>query len=191
MLTEQERLTLIDAVAQKISPKRLAHVLRVEQKAIELAKKYQVCIAECQRAALLHDYAKEWTTADYTYFVAQQGLDANLLSYGSNLLHGPVGARVAQLEFGVSQQVADAISAHTIGALDMSDVSKVLFIADFIEDGRDFDGVEQARAAAEVSLDEGVSYKIKHTLAYLIKQEIKIYPEVLTIYNAWVPKKGE
>lgn len=191
MLNEQERSRIVSAVEQKISPKRFAHVLRVEQKAIALAKQFEVDIAECQRAALLHDYAKEWTIEAYTDFVYRYHLDSDLLPYGSNLLHGPVGARVAQQEFGVSDTVAQAIAAHTIGALDMNDVSKVLFIADFIEDGRTFEGVETARQLAQSSLNAGVFYKLQHTLSYLIKQEIKIYPEVLTIYNAWINQKGE
>ena len=72
----------------------------------------------------------------------------------------------------------------------MSLVSKILFVADYIESGRAFKGVEEARRLAKKDLDRAVYYKIKQTLIQLVKANRLIYPETLAVYNAWV-KKGE
>ncbi|EFO70737.1 hypothetical protein HMPREF9211_1323 [Lactobacillus iners LactinV 01V1-a] len=67
----------------------------------------------------------------------------------------------------------------------MSLLDKIVFVADYIEPGRDFEGVEEARKVAYDNLDEGVGYELAHTLAYLVKQRSKIYPKTVLAYNKW------
>src|SRR5699024_88986 len=107
----------------------------------------------------------------------------------SQIWHGPAGAYYAKETFGVTnQEVLDAIYQHTIGGEQMSLVSKIVFIADYIENGRDFPGVSEARELANQDLDAAVIYKIKQTLKHLVDREERIYPGTLTVYNQWMQK---
>ena len=70
----------------------------------------------------------------------------------------------------------------------MTGVEKVVFVADYIEPGRDFDGVKKARKLAEKSLDKVIKLKIRDTIVDLIERKKKIYPKAIDSYNAWIPK---
>lgn len=189
MLSNEKRAFIIASLEQQMSKKRLEHVLRVEQKALELASLYDVDITACQLAALLHDLAKEWSMEQYETIVKKFNLPNSMLQFGSEILHGPVASCIIDEWFGVDdERVKDAIAYHTIGASQMDDVAKVLFVADYIEDGRVFDGVDIARELAKNSLEEVVVYKLKQTIAYLATRQLPIYPETVVTYNKWITK---
>lgn len=189
MLSNEKRAFIIASLEQKMSKKRLEHVLRVEQKAMELASLYDVDITACQLAALLHDLAKEWSMEEYATIVQKFNLSQDMLQFGSEILHGPVAACVIDEWFGVDdERVKNAIACHTIGDSQMDDVAKVLFVADYIEDGRVFDGVEAARELAKNSLEDAIVYKLKNTIAYLATRQLPIYPKTVVTYNTWIAK---
>lgn len=192
MLSNEQREQIIARVSQEISPKRLAHVLRVEEQALVLANHYGVNTTACQLAALLHDFAKEWSYKQYEQVVKDYQLDETLLAFGSEILHGPVGACVIESVFGISDEtVKRAIAVHTSGDVVMDDVAKVLFIADYIEEGRAFEGVDEARKQAKVSLDSAVSFKLKQTISYLVSQNRCVYPKTVEAYNRWINREME
>ena len=131
--------------------------------------------------------AKEESSSEMLDLIISENLDLDLLQYGPQIWHAPVGAVQARREFAVEDEaILNAIKYHTIGAPDMGDVEKVIFIADYIERGRTFDGVKKARQLANESLDDAIRFKIKETILQLTKQEQKIYPKAIDSYNAWI-----
>lgn len=187
--TSFTREELIEEVRRRLSDKRFKHVLRVEEMALELAEKYAVDAERVSIAALLHDVAKEEPSSEMLDLIISENLDLDLLQYGPQIWHAPVGAVQARREFAVEDEaILNAIKCHTIGAPEMGDVEKVIFIADYIERGRDFDGVKKARQLANESLDDAIRFKIKETILQLTKQEQKIYPKAIDSYNAWIPE---
>lgn len=187
--TSFTREELIEEVRRRLSDKRFKHVLRVEEMALELAEKYAVDVERVSIAALLHDVAKEESSSEMLDLIISENLDLDLLQYGPQIWHAPVGAVQARREFAVEDEaILNAIKCHTIGAPEMGDVEKVIFIADYIERGRDFDGVKKARQLANESLDDAIRFKIKETILQLTKQEQKIYPKAIDSYNAWIPE---
>ena len=182
---------MLAKVKEKVTTPRYEHILRVEACAISLAEKYDADVELCSIAAILHDYAKDIKRKKIEKLIEKGFLDKELLRYGNQIWHGPAGAYYAKKTFEITHEdVLAAISEHTIGGQSMSLVSKILFVADYIESGRQFKCVEQARRLAKKDLDQAVYYKIKQTLIHLMKVDRLIYPETLAIYNAWV-KKGE
>lgn len=187
--TSFTREELIEEVRRRLSDKRFKHVLRVEEMALELAEMYAVDAERVSVAALLHDVAKEESSSEMLDLIISENLDLDLLQYGPQIWHAPVGAVQARREFAVEDEaILNAINYHTIGATDMGDVEKVIFIADYIERGRTFDGVKKARQLANESLDDAIRFKIKETILQLTKQEQKIYPKAIDSYNAWIPE---
>ena len=54
------------------------------------------------------------------------------------LLHAKLGAYLAETIYEVKDpEILHAIKVHTTGAADMSVLDKIIYIADFIEPGRD------------------------------------------------------
>ena len=85
-------------------------------------------------------------------------------------------------------EILTAIKRHTTADVEMTTLDKIVFVADFIEPGRDFPGVEEARKVAFANLDDGVGFELAHTLDFLITNIKKIYPKTFAAYNKWAVK---
>lgn len=185
----QTRIELIDAISKSISGARFEHVLRVEQKAMELAAKFDGDVEKASIAGLLHDYAKQRTDSEFIKYINELELDPQLLDYGNAIWHGVVGAEIVKNELHIfDEEILNAIRRHTIGAPYMTLLDQITFMADYIEDGRDFEGVEQARLITEQSLEKGVAFQMKSTLAYLVMNNRSVFPATIDSYNAWISK---
>ncbi|MDM8212850.1 bis(5'-nucleosyl)-tetraphosphatase (symmetrical) YqeK [Enterococcus hirae] len=183
------RAQLIARVAQKISPKRLEHVLGVEETAVALAEKYGADVERASIAALTHDYAKEFPAVAFIQEIKSSAMDPDLLNWGNNIWHGVVGAEFVKRDLGITDpEILDAIRFHTIGAPKMDLLAQIIYVADFIEPHRDFPGVEEVRKIAFADLQEGVAAETKTTLEYLISKAVPIYPKTILTYNYWVPR---
>lgn len=185
--TDAARNLLMQKVRQKMSGKRFEHVLGVEQTAVALAEKYGGSPIKASIAALTHDYAKERSDDEFKQLIRQDGFDLSLLEWSNAIWHGVVGARFVQKELGIEdEEILQAISLHTTGAKEMSLLDKIIYVADYIEPGRNFPGVKEARAIAFSDLDAAVAYETEHTLYHLIEKKAPIYPKTIETYNKWV-----
>ena len=66
------------------------------------------------------------------------------------------GAAIAREVFGMPQEAYDAIYWHTTGKGNMTLLEKILYVADYMEPNRDFEGVERLRELAYSDLDAAV-----------------------------------
>lgn len=189
--TTFKREELMQKVQMHMSERRFKHVLGVEETAIALAAKYGASEEKASIAALTHDYAKERPNEEFEMIILRDGYDQDILNYGNAIWHGLVGASMVQRELGIDdEEILEAIRLHTTGGAKMSLLDKIIYVADYIEPGRDFPGVKEARELALVDLDEAVAYETKHTLQHLIEKEQKIYPKTIETYNCWVVGKA-
>lgn len=183
------REAILAEIEQTMSATRMNHVLQVEETALQLAGKYGADLEKTSLAALIHDIAKQQPDTEMRDIIISENLDLDLLQYGNAIWHAPVGAILARRQFGIKDEdILAAIANHTIAAPEMSLVEQVLFVADYIEPGRDFEGVEKARELAAESLEKAIQYQIKETIKNLIIEERKIYPKAIDSYNAWITK---
>lgn len=181
-----DRDDLLDRLEQTLSPHRYQHVLNVEKAAIQLAEAYGQDPIKAGLAGLLHDYAKEKPDSYFQQLIQERNLDPDLLQWGNNLWHGYLGIYAIEEELGLEDpEILEAIRVHTIGKAEMSPLDMILYVADYIEEGRNFPGVEEARRIAFSSLEEGVAYETAETLSFLAKKRIPIYPQTLETYNAY------
>ncbi|HBL1284538.1 TPA: bis(5'-nucleosyl)-tetraphosphatase (symmetrical) YqeK [Enterococcus faecium] len=188
--TAYSRENLMQKIQMRMSEQRFKHVLGVEETAVALAKKYGASPEKSSIAALTHDYAKERPDEEFKMVIVRDGFDPELLNYNNAIWHGLVGASFVERELGITDaEILHAIRVHTTGAAKMSLLDKIIYVADYIEPGRDFPGVQDARAIAWADLDEAVAFETKHTLAHLLAQEQQIYPKTIETYNYWVAKK--
>ena len=189
--TPYTRKQLIDSVKSKMSEKRFEHVLGVEQTAIQLAQEYGADVEKASIAALLHDVAKEQPEEEMRDLVISENLDLDLLQFGSQIWHGPVGAILAQREYGISDdEILEAIRYHTTAAPEMTLITQIVYVADYIEPARSHEGVKEARELASRSLRAAVRYEISRTIKHLVETEKRIYPNSIDAYNAWIERKN-
>ncbi|MBP2855592.1 bis(5'-nucleosyl)-tetraphosphatase (symmetrical) YqeK, partial [Acinetobacter baumannii] len=182
--TAYSRENLMQKIQMRMSEQRFKHVLGVEETAVALAKKYGASPEKASIAALTHDYAKERPDEEFKMVIVRDGFDPELLNYNNAIWHGLVGASFVERELGITDaEILHAIRVHTTGAAKMSLLDKIIYVADYIEPGRDFPGVQDARAIAWADLDEAVAFETKHTLAHLLAQEQQIYPKTIETYN--------
>jgi HD superfamily phosphohydrolase YqeK len=65
----------------------------------------------------------------------------------------------------------------------MTRLEQVVFLADYIEPGRRFPGVDEVRAVAESDLDRAVLMALDNTIRFLIDRGQKVYPLTLMARN--------
>jgi nicotinate-nucleotide adenylyltransferase len=106
------------------------------------------------------------------------------------LLHALTGAALAKERFGVSDEVYEAIRWHTTGKPDMSTLEKILYLADYTEPTRDFEGVEALRRLSFEDLDRAMALGLKMSIEDLKERGRPIFHVTLEAYE-WYRKLTE
>ncbi|KAB3533117.1 bis(5'-nucleosyl)-tetraphosphatase (symmetrical) YqeK [Alkaliphilus serpentinus] len=186
---------VLNNIKNHMSEKRYLHTLGVVDAAVYLADKYGENIEEAKLAALLHDYAKDFTEEELKNYIHRNGIDVDeILIVAYQLLHGRVGAHIAKNRFHINNQdILNAIDNHTTGSRNMSNLEKIIYLADFIEVGRDYPGVDDLRIVAEESLDKAVLQALNNTIKYVLSIDKLLHPNTIYARNELMMKreKGE
>ena len=112
-----------------------------------------------------HDCTKKLDMPEQLALCAQYGIELDELEQKAlKLLHSKTGAAIARDVFGVEDAVYDAIWYHTTGKPDMTLLEKIIYLADYIEPSRDFDGVDTLRQAVYEDLDHGLLMGLSMTI---------------------------
>ncbi len=163
-----------------MNPRRFQHTLGVRKEAVRLAAVHHLPVQRAALAALLHDCAKGMSIKEMTRIALENHLtrDASVLAAGA-LLHAPVGAYLAEKEFGVhDEEVLNAIRSHTVGRVGMTKLEMCVFVADATEEGREpYEGLEELRRLADISLPAAVMRSFQLTEKYL-KENKKPFDDV-------------
>ena len=181
------REALLAKMETVMSEKRLRHCLGVEKAARELAERFGLDVEKAGLAGLLHDYAKKVSDEDFLSLIDKYKLNPDLKNWGNNVWHGMVGIYKIQEDLGIKDaEILRAIEIHTVGSSTMSELDKVVYVADYIEHNRNFPGVDKARELAQQSLNQAVAYETARTVEHLAHKGMPIYPRTLETYNAFV-----
>lgn len=180
-MRNREKEYCVDLV-KRLSKKRMQHVLSVVKEADRLAKFYAADVEKCRLAALLHDSAKELSLEEMQSLLEKdkiQDLRREDFLQGE-ILHGFVGARWAQKHFQIEDaEILEAIAYHTIGKKDLSLVAQIVYIADAIEEGRNYPGLDRIRRKVYENLSLGILEELRHKERYLQSIGAKMHPNTL------------
>lgn len=183
-----------ELLGQSLAPKRFKHSLAVYETALELAKAHKLDKELTQKiavSALLHDCGREVPTKASVAKMQELGLSLDMVEENQPiLLHAKLGVYYAQQKYGVTDaEILDGISFHTTGKANMSVLAMVVFLADMIEPGRDFPGVEELRQVARKDLEAAMLLAYSNTTGYLIQGGLLIHPNCIEGYNQLLLKK--
>jgi len=139
-----------------LSRERFIHSENVAMESARIAEIYGVDRDCSYNSGFFHDIARELSTEQMLYFAKKYKNDiAKWEEDNPIFLHGAAGAYMLKNLFAVeNQKLLEAVEYHTFGVPHLCDVAKVVYIADVIAPGRDFDASALRVAVGRVSLDQ-------------------------------------
>lgn len=163
-----------------LKPQRVAHVRGCSETAAELARHYGANETDARRAGALHDITKALNGEEQLKLCESYGILLNHFEKENpKLLHAKTGAAVARRIFGENEAVCTAIEWHTTGRAGMSLLEKIIYLADYIEPNRDFDGVDTLRRLTWEDLDAAMLLGLEMTMQQLRAKHSRIGPDSL------------
>ncbi|MBR3756380.1 MAG: bis(5'-nucleosyl)-tetraphosphatase (symmetrical) YqeK [Firmicutes bacterium] len=177
-------------IEKNFSEKRKIHTEGVRETAVRLAEKYGVNPEKAEIAALFHDMYRGVPVDVLNYYVKHLELDSKYID-NANLAHGKIAAIIMERDYGVTDSdIINAVSFHTTGRAGMSQLEKVIYIADAIEPNRRYPGVEELRKAVWQDLDRACLMSINHTINYVSSQGHFLDPDTLMARDDFIKKEN-
>ncbi len=163
---------------------RIAHVAGVESQAVLLALKWGEDPEDAAIAGILHDITKAQGREKQLKLCNKYGI---LLEKAERdnppLLHARTGAALARERFGISDRIYEAIRWHTTGKPDMNTLEKILYLADYTEPNRDFEGVEELRELSFEDLNRAMAMGLEMSIQDLRARGKEIFQDTMDAYN--------
>jgi len=181
----QDLNSIMEYLKNNISYKRYVHSLNVSATAVKLAELYSCNIVKAEIAGLVHDCARELDIRLLHNYLAKEDIAADDLTLSvKELLHGPAAIYLCRKAFGIEdEEILNAVRYHTIGRENMSLLEKVIYLSDFIEPGRNFDGVEELRGLAVKNLDKALLLAFNSSIKYIISKNGLIHINTILSRN--------
>ncbi len=183
-----------ERLKETLNPHRYEHTLGVAYTAMCLAMKYEVDLKSAEIAGLLHDSAKCIPDSEKIVLCEQNAIAiTDIEREQPHLLHAKLGAFVAQRDYGVTEQeILSAIVKHTTGSERMTILEKIIYVADYIEPGRDkAKNLKEIRKTAFEDIDEAVYMIMKDTIAYLQSSKSQIDELTFVAYQYYAAIKAK
>ncbi len=182
--------TITKKLAQRLSAKRYKHSMGVSETAVILAERFGADTNKAQTAGILHDCAREIPRNTLLQRAEAFGIVVDDVERQEPvLLHAPLGAEVARVEYGIDDiEICRAIVSHTVGGPEMTLLDKIIYLADFIEPGRSCPGVDKLRLLAEKDLEAALLAAYDQTLRYIVGEGGLIHPATVAGRNSLLIK---
>lgn len=170
--------------------KRVPHVMGVEEEAVRLAKHWGADPELARHAGILHDCTKYLELDEQLELCDKYGVELDALERQAvKLLHSKTGACIAREVFGEPDEVYEAIFWHTTAKENMTTLEKIIYMADYIEPNRDFDGVDRLRALAYEDLDKALLLGVETTIQEMEERHLPIHNKTL-LARDWLRQRG-
>lgn len=176
-----------------IDKARYQHTLGVMYTAASLAMAYHYDIEKAMTAGLLHDCAKSIPHDKKIELCQKHHIEITEIEYENPfLLHAKVGAYIAKKKYDVDdEEILHAIAVHTTGAPEMNTLDMILFIADYIEPGRDkAQNLPEIREMAFQNLENTVEKILFDTLNFLNQKSGRIDPMTEITYEYYKNRRN-
>jgi nicotinate-nucleotide adenylyltransferase len=172
-------------IKAKLSEKRFIHSCNVAKEAVKIAGLYGADASKARTAGLLHDIAKDTPGPLQLQIIEKYSIILDdVESHSPKLWHAIAGALVLQHEYGIDDgDIINAVRYHTTARAGMSLLEKVVYLADFISADRNFEGVQQLRAAIYTSLDTGFKAALNFSINELVGKGAAIHLDTIRARN--------
>ena len=179
---------------RNLDKKRYEHTIAVSYIAAALAMRYQSDIKKARLAGLLHDCAKCISNEKQIELCQKYNIHINEAENKSPyLLHAKLGAFLTMHKYKIQDKdIISAILNHTTGKPNMSLLDKIIYVADYIEPGRDkAPDLDEIRILAFMDIDEALFKILSATLDYLQSFQGDIDPLTKKAYEYYKEELGK
>lgn len=151
---------------------RYNHSIGVMNMCEKLAIHYNCDIERTKKAGLMHDLAKYLTDEEKIAYV-----DNNSISITETqrkipgVLHGIIAADICKNKYGFDEEMCSAIAFHTTGKANMTLLEKIVFVADKIEENRDYSDIEYYRNLAMTDITQACLEIVNFQIQDAIKKD--------------------
>ena len=136
----------------------------------------------------MHDITKKLSMDEQLILAEKYGIVFDKFERENiKLTHAITGAALSKELFGVPERIYSAIRWHTTGRADMTLLEKIIYIADYIEPTRDFEGVERLRQLAYEDIDSAMALGLRMSLEELRQSGIEPHGATVSAL-AWYGK---
>jgi predicted HD superfamily hydrolase involved in NAD metabolism len=158
---------------------RYAHCVRVARMSENLARRHGADPSKARIAGMLHDLARLYPANRLLRESEQYGVAIDAYARDNPIvLHGPLSARLARDQFGITDpEVLSAIAKHTLADAEMSTLDCILYLADSLEPGRDFAERAELADLAARDLRAAMGATIASSLRYVTQRQLPIAPQ--------------
>lgn len=166
--------------------RRLKHSLNVSKCAVKLSEIYKCDKEKAEIAGLVHDCAKYFTDEQIEDSIKRFNVELDPLEVNNIALsHSVIGSYVAVDVFNIKdEEIINAIKYHTTGKENMSLLEKIIYMADLIEEGRNFPKVEELRELTySGKLEEALLLSFNNTIKFIIDNNQLIHPRTIKARN--------
>lgn len=166
--------------------RRLKHSLNVSKCAVKLSEIYKCDKEKAEIAGLVHDCAKYFTDEQIEDSIKRFNVELDPLEVNNIALsHSVIGSYVAVDIFNIKdEEIINAIKYHTTGKENMSLLEKIIYIADLIEEDRNFPRVEELRELTySGKLEEALLLSFNNTIKFVIDNNQLIHPRTIKARN--------
>lgn len=173
MLSKEEMKSYLK---EHLTESRYNHTLGVVETAIRLAEINKVDKDKAEIAALAHDIAKNMTIYELKDIIDKHNInlsydEENTLELWHSIVSPILGREIFKIE---DEEILSAMRWHTTGKENMSKLDKIIYMADMIEPGKSFPGVDLIRKESFADLDKGLLQGVTHTIKYLLDKGFPI-----------------
>ncbi|MHC1747541.1 MAG: nicotinate-nucleotide adenylyltransferase [Cellulosilyticaceae bacterium] len=170
VLTQNCKEKMMDYVKNSISLRRYTHTKGVIEMALELAKIHDVDYDSAFTAALFHDLAKEFTSERKKEICEKYNIALDPFEEAHiDIAHGKIAACMLEREWGIyDEDILNSIRYHTVGREHMSNLEKIIYLADMVENGRKpFKGKEEILSLSMYDLDKAMHLALSSSKHYV------------------------
>lgn len=178
----------IKEINNRLGSKRFEHTVGVVEAALKLAEDKAVSVNKVEKAAFLHDIAKNKTPGEMQKIITESDWEVDKLEMSiPAVLHAPAGAIISEKEFGITdEEILEAIRFHTLGHPDMSLTALIIFAADFIEPNRNFPGLEKIREIIFEDFTKGIVEICSSMIQHQLETAKIIHPNTVMLRNRFL-----
>ena len=167
---------------QMLSPKRYQHSLGVMETAAEMACRFGEDEEKARIAGLLHDCAKDIDKAIMIDLCEELDVPLDAIKREQrSLIHADLGAKMLETEFGITDpDIISAVKYHTLGREHMTNLEKILYLADVIEPNRKpFPELEELRALCRSNLDCAMLCACELSISHVERKHKTLHSQTL------------
>ncbi|MCI8519002.1 MAG: HD domain-containing protein [Clostridia bacterium] len=176
-----------EEIKRMLTEGRYLHSLGAMKAAGELAKIYGDDEEGAKLAGLVHDIAKELPKEEIEVALKKYNIEPDIIERNQlGLLHAKLGAELAREKFNICEKIQNAIKYHTTGNIKMDKFAKIIYLADKIEETRNYPEVEELRRLAKQDLDKAMLFVMNFTIQKSIKKQTLIHPDTIEMRNTLI-----